>query len=76
LPEPSLYDTKHGIKKELDEAKDIFASEQSDKKFQKVFFSQNFVNRTLYDIVKSKVSRFPREERVSKPLMKSGSKRK
>jgi hypothetical protein len=78
LPELSLYDTKHGVKKELEEAKDIFASEQSDKKFQKVFFSQNFVNRTLCDIVNAKIWRFPKEERTTTKtmLMKSSSKRK
>lgn len=61
LPELSLYETKQSVKKELDEAREIFASEQSDKKFQKVFFSQNFVNRTLYDMVNAKIWKYPKE---------------
>ena len=61
LPELSLYETKQSVMKELDEAREIFASEQSDKKFQKVFFSQNFVNRTLYDMVNAKIWKYPKE---------------
>ena len=56
----------------------MFAVEQSDKKYQKVFFGQNFVNRTLYEKVAAKVRRFPREERPTKGLLlkTNASKRK
>ena len=56
----------------------MFLSEQSDKKFQKIFFGQNFVNRALYEEVSAKVWRVPpREEKQTKGLLlKASSKRK
>jgi hypothetical protein len=48
LADASLYENKYSGKKELDETKEMFLAEQSEKKYSKVFFGQNFVNRTLF----------------------------
>ncbi len=36
----------------------MFFNEQSDKKFQKLFFNQNFVNRTLCDKLNTMTFKF------------------
>lgn len=53
----------------------MFTTEQTETKFQKMFFSQNFVNRTLYEKMAAKTKRFA-VERSSKPLGKTSVKRK
>jgi hypothetical protein len=80
LSDAFLYENGGQGKRELEEAREAFAGEQADRKFQRMFFSQNFVNRTLYERMAGKVKKLTREgreERTSKGLFsKSASKRK
>jgi hypothetical protein len=78
LSDAFLYENGGQGKRELEEAREVFSGEQADRKFQRMFFSQNFVNRTLYDKMAEKVKKLGgREERTSKGLFsKSASKRK
>ena len=51
----------------------MFAAEQVDRKFQKVFFSQSFVNRTQCDKVAARTKKLEGKDRKN-PLAKGRKK--
>ena len=62
LGEQSLFEKTGGRRREMEEAREIFATEQADRRFQKVFFAHSFVNRTQCEKVTARTHKLGKED--------------